>query len=81
MKYKGYEAVIEYDNDDCLFVGRVINTKDIIIFDAISVDEIEESFHTVIDQYLEDCQTLNKIPDQSFSIKFMYFLGIAQTSC
>lgn len=30
MKYKGYEAVIEYDEVDRLFFGRVINTKDII---------------------------------------------------
>jgi predicted HicB family RNase H-like nuclease len=25
MKYKGYEAVIEYDAEDRLFFGRVIN--------------------------------------------------------
>ena len=35
MKYKGYEAKIEYDDEDRLFVGRVINTKDIIAFDGL----------------------------------------------
>lgn len=70
MKYKGYEAIIEYDEEDRLFVGRVINTKDIIVFDGFSVDELEESFHTVIDEYLTDCQALNKIPDKPFSGRF-----------
>ena len=29
MRYKDYEAVIEYDESDRLFFGRVINTEDI----------------------------------------------------
>ena len=70
MKYKEYEAIIEYDEQDRLFVGRVINTKDIIVFDGLSVDELEQSFHTVIDEYLADCKALNKTPDKSFSGRF-----------
>ena len=70
MKYKGYEAIIEYDEEDRLFVGRVINTKDIIVFDGLSVDELEQSFHTIIDEYLADCQALNKTPDKPFSGRF-----------
>ncbi len=35
MKYKGYEAIIEYDEEDRLFVGRVINIKDIAILIAM----------------------------------------------
>ena len=70
MKYKGYEAIIEYDQEDRLFVGRVINTKDIIVFDGPSVDELEQSFYNVIEEYLADCQALNKIPTQPFSGQF-----------
>jgi predicted HicB family RNase H-like nuclease len=25
MNYKGYEAIVEFDDEDKLFVGRVIN--------------------------------------------------------
>ncbi len=64
MIYKGYEAVIEYDEEDRILVGRVINTKDIIVFDGLSVDEIERTFHQVIDEYLADCKRLNKTPNQ-----------------
>ncbi|WP_107671187.1 type II toxin-antitoxin system HicB family antitoxin [Cyanothece sp. BG0011] len=67
MKYKGYEAVIEYDEEDQLFFGRVINIEDIIVFDGLSVDELKQAFQTVIDQYLADCQTLNKSPETPVS--------------
>lgn len=64
MKYKGYEASIEYDEEDRLFFGRVINIKDIIVFDGLSVDELEQAFQSVIDEYLADCQALNKTPEK-----------------
>ncbi|WP_009544728.1 type II toxin-antitoxin system HicB family antitoxin [Crocosphaera subtropica] len=67
MKYKGYEAKIEYDEEDRLFFGRVINIKDVIVFDGLSVDELEQAFHEVIDEYLSDCQTLNKTPEKPIS--------------
>lgn len=70
MKYKGYEAKIEYDDEDCLFVGRVINTKDIIAFDGVSVEELEQSFQAVIEEYLEDCKAIGKEPDKPFSGRF-----------
>ena len=70
MKYKGYEAIIEFDEDDRLFVGRVINTRDVIAFDGLSVEELEQSFHAVIDEYLADCQALGKEPNKPFSGKF-----------
>ncbi|MDJ0635017.1 MAG: type II toxin-antitoxin system HicB family antitoxin [Xenococcaceae cyanobacterium MO_188.B29] len=70
MNYKGYEATVEFDDEDRLFVGRVINTRDVIVFDGLSVDELEQSFHTVIDEYLEDCKSLGKTPDKPFSGRF-----------
>lgn len=70
MKYKGYEAVIEFDDEDRIFIGRVINTRDVIAFDGLSVDELEASFHAVIDEYLEDCLALGKTPDRPFSGRF-----------
>ncbi|MEN9567912.1 MAG: hypothetical protein RLZZ69_3108 [Cyanobacteriota bacterium] len=70
MKYKGYEAVIEYDEVDQLFFGRVINTRDVISFDGKTVDELKESFEAVIEEYLEDCKKEGKEPDKAFSGQF-----------
>jgi predicted HicB family RNase H-like nuclease len=70
MKYQGYEAIVKYDDQDRLFVGRVINTLDVIAFDGSSVEELESSFHAAIDEYLEDCKTKGKTPDKPFSGRF-----------
>lgn len=70
MKYKGYEAVIEYDEVDRLFFGRVINTRDIISFDGKTVDELQQSFKAVVDEYLKDCKREGKEPDKAFSGQF-----------
>jgi predicted HicB family RNase H-like nuclease len=70
MKYKGYEAVIEFDEEDRLFVGKVINTRDIIVFDGLSVTELEQSFQAVINEYLADCGEIGKEPNKPFSGKF-----------
>jgi predicted HicB family RNase H-like nuclease len=70
MNYKGYEAVVEYDDVDKLFVGRVINTRDVIAFDGLSVDELEASFFAAVDEYLDDCERLGKDPDKPFSGRF-----------
>ncbi len=70
MKYKGYEATIEYDDEDQIFFGRVINTRDVISFDGESVEELKQSFQAVIEEYLEDCQQEGKSPDKVFSGQF-----------
>ena len=71
MKYKGYEAVVDYDEEDRIFSGRVINTQDVIAFDGASVAELETAFHAVVDEYLEDCARIGKQPDKPFSGKFV----------
>ena len=56
LTYKGYIARIDADLDDGIIVGRVIKTHDIIGFHGETVSEATESFHSVIDEYLEDCK-------------------------
>lgn len=71
MKYKGYESVIRYSDEDQTFIGEVINTRDILIFDGNDVSEIERSFHAVVDEYIEDCKTEGKEPNKPFSGQFV----------
>ena len=56
LTYKGYIAIIDADLNDGILVGRVINTRDIIGFHGETISEVTESFHAVIEEYLEDCQ-------------------------
>jgi len=71
MKYKGYESVIRYSDEDQTFVGEVINTQDILIFDGNDVSEIERSFHAVVDEYIENCAAEGKEPNKPFSGQFV----------
>lgn len=54
MKYRDFVAVIEYSDEDQLYVGKVINSRDIIVFDGADMNEATASFHAVIDEYLDD---------------------------
>ena len=67
---KGYFARIEADLNDSILVGRVINTRDIIGFHGETISEAIESFHAVIDEYLEDCKQKGKDPNKPYSGKF-----------
>ena len=70
MKYKGYEATVEFDSEDRIFFGRVVGTRDVIGFDGQTVDELELSFQSAIDEYLEDCERVGKDPDKPCSGRF-----------
>ena len=67
MKYKGYEALVGFDETDRVLHGRVLSTRDVISFEADSVNEIERAFHEAVDDYLEQCAETGREPDKSFS--------------
>jgi predicted HicB family RNase H-like nuclease len=67
MQYKGYTALIEYSAEDECFVGQVVGTKHMIIFDGISVDEIRANFMDMIDDYPAMCADLDQEPNMPAS--------------
>ena len=70
LTYKGYIAKINADLDDGILVGRDINTSDIIGFHGETISEVTDSFHAVIEEYLEDCKKKGKDPNKPYSGKF-----------
>lgn len=72
MHYQGYDAKIEYSDDDQCLVGHVINVPDTIIaFHAESVSEIERVFHETVNGYINDCQAQDEEPRKPYSGKFV----------
>lgn len=63
-KYKGYEAHIEYDDEDNIYVGKLSRIKDLIIFEGETITEFEEMFKQAVDNYLEFCAEIGKEPDK-----------------
>jgi len=69
MKYKGYFGKVEYDSDAKIFHGEVIGLKDIITFQAKTVDDLEKAFKDSINDYLEWCVERGEKPEKTYSGK------------
>ena len=67
MRYKGYEAIVDFDEADRVLHGRTLGTRDVISFEADSAHEIERAFHDAVDDYIEQCAETGREPDRSFS--------------
>ena len=70
MKYKGYIGKVEYDDENRVFTGNVINVKTVITFHGETVDELESEFKASVDDYLEWCKEDGVEPEKPYSGKF-----------
>ncbi len=71
MTYKGYEALVAYDEDAEIFHGEVINTRDVITFQGRSVDELKVAFADSIEDYLDFCRGRGEEPEKPYSGQFV----------
>ncbi len=69
MKHKGYVAHVEFDQDDKIFVGRVVGIRDGINFHGESVKDLETAFSESVDNYLAACAELGQEPNRPYSGK------------
>ncbi len=70
LSYKNYNGTVEYSREDnCLF-GKVIGIKSLLSYEGDSVQELEQDFKKVIDEYLEDCEERNIQPEQPYKGTF-----------
>ena len=71
MNYNGYNARVEFDAEDRLFVGHIAGIRDIVGFHGKSVAELETAFHEAVDDYLAACKKLKQSPDKPYSGRVM----------
>ena len=71
MEYKGYQARIEYDDNDKIFVGHISGIRAIVGFHGESVSELEAAFRDAVDDYLDHCKEKGIAPQRPFSGKVM----------
>lgn len=71
MKYRGYAALIEYDEDDRVFVGHLAGIKDIVGFHGTTVDELECAFHESVDNYIAISEETGRAAQKPYSGKLM----------
>ena len=77
MSYRGYAASMNFDAEDKIIVGRVLDVDDIICFHGESVSEFESNFRRVVDDYIAACEQLGSAPEKPASGKLM--LRVAPT--
>jgi len=66
MEYKGYVGVAEVDTEAGIIHGEVVNTRDVITFQATSMRELEKVFRESVDDYLAFCRERGETPDKPF---------------
>jgi len=70
MIYKGYEAVVDYDEEANILHGEVLHLNDVITFQADCTADLEVAFHDSVDDYLAFCAENNRPPEKPYSGKF-----------
>ncbi|RIK79835.1 toxin-antitoxin system HicB family antitoxin [candidate division KSB1 bacterium] len=75
MRYHGYLARVEYDDEAKIFHGEVINTRDVITFQGKSVEELRKAFGDSVEDYLAFCRERGEEPDKPFSGRFTVSLS------
>ena len=71
MKYRGYTAAIQYDDEDELFYGDVVDLRDTITCSGSSVEELRQAFHIAVEDYVEFCMSQGEEPEKPFSGRFV----------
>lgn len=71
MKYAGYIARIEFDEDDRIFVGRLAGIDDIVTFHGTTVEELETAFHESVDHYIEVSKRTGRPAQKPYSGNLM----------
>lgn len=71
MKYRGYTASIQYDDEDQEFCGDVVDLRDTITFSGSSVAELRDAFHAAVDDYIEFCEQRGEAPEKPYSGRFV----------
>ena len=67
LTYKGYQAKVDFDYDTGSLHGRVVNTRDIVSFEASSAEQLQREFEFSIDDYLAMCAERGEDPDRPYS--------------
>ena len=70
LEYKGYKGSVEYSKEDnCLF-GKVQGlSKELIVYEGQTLDELRKDFEDGVDSYIEGCMADSVEPAKPYSGK------------
>lgn len=71
MEQGGYNAEITFDPEIDMFMGKVINARDVITFYGASVADLKREFGVSLEVYFQVCRERGIAPEKPFSGKFI----------
>lgn len=70
LEYKGYHTKIEFDVESRTLRGKIDGINDLVDFEASDASGIESEFHSAVDDYLEFCKEVGKVPEKEYKGTF-----------
>jgi len=70
IEYKGYLGTVEFSPEDLVFHGKIHGINDLVTFEATTVKKLVSAYHEAVDDYLDICQRIDKIPEKAYSGQF-----------
>ncbi|MBS4721178.1 type II toxin-antitoxin system HicB family antitoxin [Aeromonas caviae] len=67
MKYKGFYGSIEFSLEDRVLFGKIECIADLITYEANTIDELNAAFNEAVDDYIETCAEIGKVPNKTLS--------------
>jgi AbrB family looped-hinge helix DNA binding protein len=65
IEYKGYIGTVDVDFDSMVLHGNVINTRDVVTFEAKCIEDVIVEFHVSVNEYLRYCNEREVEPNRS----------------
>ncbi|MBQ8060670.1 MAG: type II toxin-antitoxin system HicB family antitoxin [Bacteroidales bacterium] len=72
LEYKGYKGTVEYSKEDDCLCGKVIGmSKDLIMYEGSTLEELRSDFNKAVDDYIAGCIADGIEPRKPFSGKMI----------
>jgi predicted HicB family RNase H-like nuclease len=70
LQYKGCLGSVECDPEENCLHGRILHINDLVTYEAQTPAELKAAFEASVDDYLETCEQVGKVPEKSFKGTF-----------
>jgi predicted HicB family RNase H-like nuclease len=64
MQHRAYSAHVNYDRHASRYYGEVAGIRDVVTFQAKTLDDLEAAFRESVDDYLAYCASRGEEPNQ-----------------
>lgn len=56
LTYKDFIGSVHYNVKDREFFGKIEGITDLVTFEGITLDELENAFKFMVDEHIKDCE-------------------------